>query len=87
MAHSSAGEAPIVMPALGVMPIELSAWFAEPGDSVYEGDRIVEVCAGAATFDVPAPATGRLASRLAEPRDALEPGQVLGFIAAVESDA
>ena len=35
---------------------------------------------GGATFDVSAPATGRLAEKRARPRDLLRPGQVLGLV-------
>ena len=59
MADTSRREIPFCVPPLGVEPLRLSVWFAEPGESVYEGDRIVEIQAGAATFDVSAPATGR----------------------------
>ena len=38
-----------------------------------------------ATFDVAAPATGRLASQLVLPRDELQPGQILGFVAVEQS--
>jgi pyruvate/2-oxoglutarate dehydrogenase complex dihydrolipoamide acyltransferase (E2) component len=72
--------ADIVLPELGVSPVRLSLWFAEPGDAVFEGDRLVEVLAGGATFDVPAPATGRLAEWHALPDDPLLPGQVLGWV-------
>lgn len=58
----------------------LSAWFADPGDPVYEGDRLVEVLVGGATFDVSSPATGRLARKQARPKERLAPGQVLGFV-------
>jgi pyruvate/2-oxoglutarate dehydrogenase complex dihydrolipoamide acyltransferase (E2) component len=72
--------ADIVLPELGVSPVRLSLWFAEPGDTVFEGDRLVEVLAGGATFDVPAPATGRLGERHALSDDPLLPGQVLGWV-------
>lgn len=78
--------APIILPELGAAPVWLSAWFADLGDAVYEGDRLVEVLIGGATFDVPAPATGRLAEKRALPREPLQPGQVLGLLA-VEDDA
>jgi pyruvate/2-oxoglutarate dehydrogenase complex dihydrolipoamide acyltransferase (E2) component len=58
----------------------LSSWLADPGELVYEGDRLVEVLVGGATFDVPAPATGRLAEQRAWPDDPLEVGQVLGLV-------
>ena len=60
--------------------IRLSLWFADPGDPVFEGDRLVEVLVSGATFDVPAPATGRLREKLALPDDPLQTGQVLGFV-------
>jgi pyruvate/2-oxoglutarate dehydrogenase complex dihydrolipoamide acyltransferase (E2) component len=72
--------AEIRLPELGAAPVVLSVWFADPGDVVYEGDRLVEVCAGSATFDVAAPATGRLAEKLQLPNDPLETGQVLGLV-------
>jgi pyruvate/2-oxoglutarate dehydrogenase complex dihydrolipoamide acyltransferase (E2) component len=73
---------PVVLPDVGAAPVRLSVWFAEAGDAVYAGDRLVEVLAAGATFDVPAPATGRLTERLAWPRDVLTPGQVLGVVEA-----
>lgn len=72
--------APITLPELGAAEARVSVWFAEPGDFVYEGDRLVEVLVQGATFDVPAPATGRLAERTALPPDRVVPGQVLGAI-------
>lgn len=75
---------PVVLPELGACPIRLSVWFADLGDEVFEGDRLVEVVTAGATFDVGAPASGRLVERLAWPRDLLVPGQVLGIVAAGE---
>ena len=71
---------PIILPELGTPAAILSLWFAEPGDAVYEGDRLVEVLVGGATFDVSAPATGKLLERRALPNDRVEPGQVLGYV-------
>jgi pyruvate/2-oxoglutarate dehydrogenase complex dihydrolipoamide acyltransferase (E2) component len=70
----------IILPELGAAPIWLSVWFADLGDRVYEGDRLVEVLVGGATFDVSAPATGRLAEKRALPNDPVHPGQVLGLL-------
>ncbi len=72
------------LPELGAQPVVLSVWFAEAGEEVFEGERLVEVLAGGATFDVAAPATGRLAVKRALVGDALRPGQVLGEIEADE---
>jgi pyruvate/2-oxoglutarate dehydrogenase complex dihydrolipoamide acyltransferase (E2) component len=71
---------PVVMPDVGAAPVSFSLWFAAPGDTVFEGDRLVEVLVAGATFDVSSPATGRLVERLAWPRDPLTPGQVLGMV-------
>jgi pyruvate/2-oxoglutarate dehydrogenase complex dihydrolipoamide acyltransferase (E2) component len=70
----------IVLPELGAAPVWLSVWFADLGDAVYEGDRLVEVLVGGATFDVAAPASGRLAEKRALPNDPLQTGQVLGVL-------
>jgi pyruvate/2-oxoglutarate dehydrogenase complex dihydrolipoamide acyltransferase (E2) component len=72
--------AAIILPELGAAPVVLSLWLADPGDEVYEGNRLVEVRVDGATFEVPAPATGRLVEQRAWPDDPLAPGQVLGMI-------
>jgi pyruvate/2-oxoglutarate dehydrogenase complex dihydrolipoamide acyltransferase (E2) component len=78
---------PVLLPELGAGPVRLSLWFAAPGDTVFSGDRLVEVLVNGATFDVSAPATGRLVERNAWPRDLLTPGQVLGVVEAESQDA
>src|SRR5436190_4777326 len=77
----------VILPDLGTSPDEpivISHWFAGRGDEVYEGDRLVEVLVGPATFDVPAPTTGRLAEIRGEEDDRVEPGAVLGLVAVTE---
>jgi pyruvate/2-oxoglutarate dehydrogenase complex dihydrolipoamide acyltransferase (E2) component len=59
-------------------------WFAEIGDPVYEGDRVVEIVAPGMTFDVPAPASGRLVAKFAYADDVVWPEQVLGKIDVAE---
>jgi pyruvate/2-oxoglutarate dehydrogenase complex dihydrolipoamide acyltransferase (E2) component len=71
---------PIILPDLGTGPVRLSVWFADIGDLVYEGDRLVEVLAKGATFDVAAPTTGRLSDIICFPGDALKEGQLLGHV-------
>ncbi len=71
---------PIVLPELGADPIRVSVWFVDPGDLVYEGDRVVEVLSNGATFDVLSPVTGRFMERKAYADDPLVPGQVLGMV-------
>jgi pyruvate/2-oxoglutarate dehydrogenase complex dihydrolipoamide acyltransferase (E2) component len=79
-------QTPITLPDLGADPIWLSVWFVDPGDQVYEGDRVVEVLSNGATFDISSPVTGRFIERKAHPDDTLVPGQVLGLVEADEAD-
>jgi hypothetical protein len=77
----------VILPDLGTgpdVPIIVSHWFAARGETVWEGDRLVEVLVGPATFDVPAPATGRLAEIRGREDDLVAPGAVLGLVAATE---
>ena len=80
----------VILPHLGTgpdVPIIVSHWFAARGEEVWEGDRLVEVLVGpAATFDVPAPVTGRLAEIREREDDRVAPGAVLGLVAATEDD-
>ena len=77
----------VILPELGTspdVPIVVSHWFAERGDEVWEGDRLVEVLVGPATFDVPAPTSGRLAAIYGLEDDRVTPGMVLGLVAVME---
>jgi pyruvate/2-oxoglutarate dehydrogenase complex dihydrolipoamide acyltransferase (E2) component len=79
----------VILPELGTgpdVPIVVSHWFAGRGDEVWEGDRLVEVVVGPATFDVPAPTTGRLAAIHGREDDRVTPGSVLGLVAVTEDD-
>jgi pyruvate/2-oxoglutarate dehydrogenase complex dihydrolipoamide acyltransferase (E2) component len=71
---------PIELPELGSSRVTLSLWYVRPGDVVIEGDRVAEVLIPGATYDVAAPATGKLAERLALSSDVLTTGQILGWI-------
>lgn len=79
--------AAVILPDLGTgpdVPIVVSHWFAARGEEVWEGDRLVEVLVGPATFDVPAPVSGRLAEIRGQEDDEVVPGAVLGLVAAAE---
>jgi len=81
---------PVILPDLGTgsnVPIIVSYWFAARGARVWEGERLVEVLAGPATFDVPSPVTGHLAEIHGREDDRVEVGSVLGWVAATEEDA
>jgi 2-oxoglutarate dehydrogenase E2 component (dihydrolipoamide succinyltransferase)/2-oxoisovalerate dehydrogenase E2 component (dihydrolipoyl transacylase) len=77
---------PIILPELGADVIRLSVWFVDPGDMVYEGDRVVEVSCNGATFDVSSPVTGTFLEKKAHPDDPLVPGQVLGMVEVQDVD-
>jgi pyruvate/2-oxoglutarate dehydrogenase complex dihydrolipoamide acyltransferase (E2) component len=77
----------VILPDLGTgsdLPIVVSHWFAARGETVWEGDRLVEVLVGPATFGVAAPMTGRLAEIRGEEDDQVEPGAVLGLVAVAD---
>ena len=79
----------VILPDLGTgpdIPIVVSHWFAARGDEVWEGDRLVEVLVGPATFDVPSPVSGRLAEIRGREDDCVRPGTVLGLVAASEGE-
>jgi pyruvate/2-oxoglutarate dehydrogenase complex dihydrolipoamide acyltransferase (E2) component len=79
----------VILPELGTSPAEpivVSHWYAARGDRVWEGDRLVEVLVGPATFDVPSPSTGRLAAIHGLEDDRVSPGAVLGLVAVVEEE-
>ena len=79
--------AKIILPDLGAEPgaaIVVSFWFSDVGEEVIEGDRLVELLVGDATFDLPAPAEGRLATVLAFEDDVVGVGDILGTIEVAE---
>ena len=72
----------LVLPDLGLdeQPIALSLWLVKKGGRVAAGEPIVEVLAGGATVDLPAPADGILAEKLVAEGDSLAVGQRLAVI-------
>lgn len=72
----------VQMPDLGMgdEPITVSVWLVDVGQRVIEGDRLVEVLAGNATVDLPAPVSGVLGKKLVGLDERVYPGQVLGRI-------
>jgi pyruvate/2-oxoglutarate dehydrogenase complex dihydrolipoamide acyltransferase (E2) component len=78
---SAAGRA-ILVPDLGIgpHPVRITAWLASIGEDVEAGDRLVELLWPGITFDVAAPAAGRL-SRIERFVDAeVRAGDVLGWL-------
>ena len=82
--------AAVILPDLGTgpdVPIFVSHWFVARGGRVWEGDRLVEVLAGPATFDVPSPVSGRLAEIRGLEDDRVTAGSVLGLVATADGAA
>jgi len=71
---------PIVLPDLGAAGTALSLWYADLGDHVLAGERIVEILCDHATFEIISPATGVLSEKRAFPREPVVVGQILGLI-------
>jgi len=69
---------------LGDLPIKLSVWLVERGAQVKEGEPVVEVLAGEAVVDLPAPASGVLIKRFVAEDQPVAVGQRLGLIEAGE---
>ena len=70
----------IILPELGIDPITLSIWYADVGDPILEGEKVVEVLGNGVTFEVVAPASGTLGEKRAFVNERLAPGQVLGTV-------
>jgi pyruvate dehydrogenase E2 component (dihydrolipoamide acetyltransferase) len=76
-------QAPVTLPAVRIeteTEMFVSFWFAEEGEEVLEGDRLVEILAGSVTFDVPAPLSGRLVEVRVAEEDAVHNGDVLALV-------
>jgi pyruvate/2-oxoglutarate dehydrogenase complex dihydrolipoamide acyltransferase (E2) component len=71
---------PVLMPDVGAASAVVSAWFVQPGERVYAGDRLVELLVGGATIDISADQAGVLAQRTASTDSHVTAGQVLGYI-------
>jgi pyruvate/2-oxoglutarate dehydrogenase complex dihydrolipoamide acyltransferase (E2) component len=78
----------LTLPDLDVAPTPViaSLWLVDPGESVVEGDRVIEVLAGEATIDLPAPTTGVLVRVLVDEGERLEVGQLLGIFESESDD-
>lgn len=72
------------LPDLGFEPGEVfvSLWLVEAGQPVAVGDRMLEVICGAATVDLPAPASGLLVEQCVCDDEPIAVEQVLGVIEA-----
>jgi len=52
-------------------------WYVDVGEELSEGDDLVQMLTDKATFDVPSPATGKVAELVAGEDQAVKVGEVL----------
>ncbi len=73
----------IVMPKLGLTMASgtVSRWMKSAGEAVRAGEPLLEVATDKITYEVEAPASGRLGSALAQAGDEFACGEVLAYIA------
>ena len=67
----------IVVPDLDLPGTEIraSVWHVRCNQDVAAGDRILEIVAGEVSYDIPAPAAGRLTRKCVEVDEKIEPDQ------------
>lgn len=78
----------ITVPDIGAGPlrVRVCSWLAELGETVHEGDRIVELSLPGMTFDINSPADGQLISIDKTLGSEVHPGDVLGKLLAIVDD-
>jgi pyruvate/2-oxoglutarate dehydrogenase complex dihydrolipoamide acyltransferase (E2) component len=66
--------------AEGVDKASISYWFKQPGDTVKEGEELVELVTDKATFSMPSPVAGKIKELLASEGDSVLVGQAIAII-------
>ena len=66
--------------AEGVDKASISYWFKQPGDTVKEGEDLVELVTDKATFSMPSPLTGKIKELLVGEGDSAKVGQAIATI-------
>jgi 2-oxoglutarate dehydrogenase E2 component (dihydrolipoamide succinyltransferase) len=66
--------------AEGVDKAVVSFWHKDIGEMVSKGDDLVEMLTDKATFNVPAPVSGKLSSRDVEEGQEIKVGDIMGSI-------
>lgn len=64
----------------GIEKATVSYWFYKAGEKVSEKDDLVELATDKATFNLPSPASGRLAQVFFQEGDTVNVGEVLAEI-------
>jgi len=66
--------------AEGVEKAGISYWFKQPGDTVKEGEELVELVTDKASFSMPSPVTGKIKELLVGEGDSALVGQAIAII-------
>jgi pyruvate/2-oxoglutarate dehydrogenase complex dihydrolipoamide acyltransferase (E2) component len=77
---------PLLVPTLGAPSAKVSHWYAQLGDIVQEGERLVELLLPGLTIDLHAPAKGRLDTRTRLLGDTVSENDTLGTIQPLAGD-
>lgn len=79
--NATSAEQDLRVPPLGFPAgmVSVSVWLVGEGATVLAGDRVVQLVAGAATIDLLAPVSGRLARHLVDEDQMVEPGDLLAI--------
>ena len=72
----------VTLPELGegVEGANVTFWYFKAGESVKEGEDLVELATDKATFNLPSPCSGRLKQILLNEGEAVKVGEVLAVI-------
>jgi len=72
----------VILPPLaeGITKANVTYWHKNTGDSIKEGEDLVELVTDKATFNMPAPASGVLKKILVSEGDEVKVGEVLAII-------
>ena len=66
--------------AEGVEGAKVSFWHVDEGDSIEEGEDMVEMSTSKAVFNVPAPVSGKISEVLVSEGDEVKVGETLAII-------
>lgn len=85
---SPTSEHTITVPDIGAktLRVRVCSWLAELGETLHEGDRIVELSLPGMTFDINSPAGGRLISIDKTSGSEVHPGDILGKLLVIAED-
>ncbi|MDO8536369.1 MAG: lipoyl domain-containing protein [Candidatus Omnitrophota bacterium] len=66
--------------AEGVDKASVSYWFKQSGDTIKEGEELVELVTDKATFSMPSPVAGKIKELLVSEGDSANVGQTIAII-------